>query len=1068
MKTLTLRSPLELAPAAPPAAQFAVRRSDTVRIRDSRTEQSASRRHELDWLRAFAVLGLIPFHAAVIFATGSGDYVKSSQTSVLMNIFASFITFWGIPLLFLIAGAAARFAVGGRRPRQYVIARLTRLGIPFIFGILIIVPVQVYVGTLTGPGPQLSYPAFYLRYLSQWANILHGTFPTAHAEWIGHLWFIPPLLLFSLLALPFSRLLRVPWCAALFERAVVVSSGWRVLFAFGLPIALGQYLLRIGVAQPLSLDFQFSDSWVGFFSYLIFFLYGYVIYADARLTRDVRRYGPIALGLAVTSWIVFEIVVRSHHAPAYDYSLVSALFVLLLSYTSWFWVMALLGLGMRYLNRSGRLLDYLNEATFPVYVLHMPVLTIVAFYAVHWHINLLGDYLAIVAITVLVTLLIYDLVVRRVGVLRFLFGLRVSAPSRHTVKEPIGPAQSEQSRAANTDESERNLALLFRNRSERYANLLRWREKVDGVWRSATGSENRALVNEIISGLDALGATQGDRIGILSGTRWEWMAADWAILGLGAVTVTLYPSQVPEMLAVMIADSGARFVFVENAQQRNKLQSVRSRMPELCKVIVFDAADTDSDPSSDWALSLDQLRQLSPRTPAQADAFAAMRARRIQPDDMATIVYTSGTTGEPKGAVLTHANLLAQVAGARTMLNTIHAGMVDLLFLPLAHVLGREEHLLTLDRGAETVIARSLDHLAEDIREARPHILLSVPRVYEKAYAAILAQVAASNSFRRALFQLAVSIGRKALSYREQQSRSPLALRAGSALANRLVFRRIRAAFGDRFEFAVTGGAPLDQEILRFFHIAGLRLLEGWGLTETSGALTVNTLDAYRLGTVGLLYPGHALRVAPDGELLVQGPCVFRGYYNNPTATAEAIDAEGWFHTGDLGAVDGDGFVTILDRKKDLIATSGGKKIAPQRVENLLKSIPLISQAAVFGDRKPYLVALLTLDTSAVQRWASANGVNMRSDADVATNPRLTGYLSERVADVNRQLASFETVKRFAVLSSDFTVANGLLTATQKIRRREIFSAYHDEIERLYQSSAASTMESEQHRPRSA
>lgn len=418
MKTLASTTPAQGGDAAAQTAAPA---------REQGGPPSGQRRYELDWLRALAVFGLIPFHAAIVFTTGSRDYIKSGQTSALMDMFASFITFWGIPLLFVIGGAAARFALRARSPRKYVRERLLRLGLPFIVGVLAIVPIQVYVGTLRGPSAPLSYPDFYIRYLSQWVNVLHGAFPTNGADWVGHLWFIPPLLLFSLLALPFSRLLRNAWCARLFERAVSAASGWRILFVFGMPLAAGEYLLRAGVSRPLSLDFQFSDNWAGFVFYLIFFLYGYIIYADERLVRDVRRFGAAALALAVVSWIALQVVVQTHRAPAYDYSPVYGLFMLLRSYVSWFWVMAILGLGMRYLNHPGRLLAYVNEAAYPVYVLHMPVLTIVAFYIVGWQANLLGEFLALVVITLVVTVVLYDLLIRRIGVLRFLFGLRPSA-----------------------------------------------------------------------------------------------------------------------------------------------------------------------------------------------------------------------------------------------------------------------------------------------------------------------------------------------------------------------------------------------------------------------------------------------------------------------------------------------------------------------------------------------------------------------------------------------------------------------------------------------------------------
>jgi long-chain acyl-CoA synthetase len=332
-------------------------------------------------------------------------------------------------------------------------------------------------------------------------------------------------------------------------------------------------------------------------------------------------------------------------------------------------------------------------------------------------------------------------------------------------------------------------------------------------------------------------------------------------------------------------------------------------------------------------------------------------------------------------------------------------------------------------------------------------VLISVPRVYEKAYAAILGTVAASSTIERFIFRLAQSVGRKAVRCRQDHLRFPFYLRWADELADRLAFRKVRQVLGGRLEMAVTGGAPLDQEILTFFHAAGVMLLEGWGLTETGGAVTVNHVDQYRLGTVGLLYPGHEIRVVDDGEILLRGPCVFGSYYRMPAETAEAFDEEGWFHTGDLGFVDSAGFVHIVDRKKDLIATSGGKKIAPQHVEYLLKTIPEVSEAAVFGDRKPYLVALLTLDMGTVRQWAIENGISPTAgDVDkIAESSAFARYLSDRVAEINRQLAHYETVKRFLVVSPDFTVENGLLTPTQKVRRRAIFAAYRQQIEALYQ-----------------
>jgi long-chain acyl-CoA synthetase len=612
-----------------------------------------------------------------------------------------------------------------------------------------------------------------------------------------------------------------------------------------------------------------------------------------------------------------------------------------------------------------------------------------------------------------------------------------------------------------------NLALLFRDRSAHYADAVRWRQPIrqscddssGDSWRIVTFAEQRQLVNHLICGLDALGARPGDAIAILSGTCWEWIVSDWAIMGLGAMTTTIYPSLPQQTVAYMLRDSRARYLFLEDERQYEKIRDVLDELPELRRLIIFDERATPL--ADDRVLSFASLLSLSARSPAEADAFAAACAQRISPDDAAALIYTSGTTGQPKGVIHTHHTLLAQLAGTTALLNTVHAGMVDALFLPLSHVLGRLEHLFALERGAETVIVPSLDRLAQDIRAAHPDILLGVPRVYEKAYAAVHERAATGSALTRALFHWSERIGRAAVSYQQQRRRLPLYLRTQRVLADALVFRKIRAALGGRLQFAVSGGAPLDPTIIEFFHAVGIPVLEGWGLTETGGAFTVNQLDAFRIGSVGRPFPGHAARIAADGEVLVRGPCLFPRYHNNPAATAEAIDADGWFHTGDVGTLDADGFLRIVDRKKELIVTAGGKKVAPQLVEGLLKEDPLVSQACVYGDRKPYLVALLTLDWPAVAHWAEQRHL-APANASADTNPQaamiesaeLRAHLAAHVARVNARLARFEQVKYYDVLADDWTVDNGLLTPTLKMRRKAVYARYHAHFERLYRATS--------------
>lgn len=598
-----------------------------------------------------------------------------------------------------------------------------------------------------------------------------------------------------------------------------------------------------------------------------------------------------------------------------------------------------------------------------------------------------------------------------------------------------------------TTETEANLAQLFRNRAATYGDAPRWRQRQGSATQTMTWRENQALVNSLIAGLDALGAHPGDVIGILSNTRWEWLAADWAILGLGTTSVTIYPSNTPDTLDFILNDSGARFLFAEDSTQYEKLLSIRERIPGVRAVILFD--DAESVPADPWLMSFAALRRLSPCTPEQADLLAAERAATIQPGDRLTLVYTSGTTGRPKGVIHTHATFMAQLRCIKDALPST-PGMSDLLFLPLSHVFGREEHFSAYDRGMTTTIAPSLDHLIEDLASAAPDLFFSVPRVYEKAYAAILAKVAADKPIKQRIFHWAAKTGREFVQRRQLGQRIPADLRLRHRLADRLVFHKIRALFGGKLKYAVTAGAPLERDILEFFNAAGVLLLEGWGLTETSGGFTVNRVDHYRLGTVGLAYPNHEIRIAEDGEILVRGPCVFLGYHNNPHATAEALDPDGWFATGDIGSLDADGFLSIVDRKKDLLITAAGKNIAPQLVENTLKTVRCVSQAAVYGDRKPYLVALLTLDPDAVRAWATEHNVSYSDIAEVYANPNFRADLDEGVQQVNSRLARYETVKYYDVLPDDFTVENDMLTPSLKIRRRIIHQRYHDRFEALY------------------
>ncbi|HEX8036699.1 MAG TPA: acyltransferase family protein [Ktedonobacterales bacterium] len=386
------------------------------------------RRYELDWLRTCVVFGLIPFHTAIIFTTGLGDYVKNEQRSPLMNVLAGFITFWGIPLLFFVAGAASQFALRSRSPRRYVIERIMRLGIPFVFGVLVIVPIQVYIGTLASPGPHDTYPQFYIHYVRSWADVFQGRFPARGADWVGHLWFIPPLILFAMVTLPLFRYLETPKGTRVIERIALHFTGWRMLVLFGVPLALGQLLLQSRLSNLLFLDFQVSANWVLLFIYLFFYVFGFIGYGDERFLKVIRRDWPGALVFGTAAWVVFEVLFLTGRSPTAENVLGYTLVVFLRSYISWLWVVALVGIAMRCLSSNSRALAYLKDAAYPVYVLHMSVLTIVGFYVVQWDMPLLVKFLIIVGVSVPVTLLLYDVAVRRTPVTRFLFGMDIHHP----------------------------------------------------------------------------------------------------------------------------------------------------------------------------------------------------------------------------------------------------------------------------------------------------------------------------------------------------------------------------------------------------------------------------------------------------------------------------------------------------------------------------------------------------------------------------------------------------------------------------------------------------------------
>jgi long-chain acyl-CoA synthetase len=587
---------------------------------------------------------------------------------------------------------------------------------------------------------------------------------------------------------------------------------------------------------------------------------------------------------------------------------------------------------------------------------------------------------------------------------------------------------------------------LFWNRVETSRPAPAQMVKRAGRWQTLTWQDVGQAVQEAAMGLIARGCRPGDAVALLSRTRAEWLQADLAALSAGCVTVPIYPSSTPAQIAHLVSEVGARVLIVEDAALLARALVARAAMASLEHIVVLDEDPALAGSIPSWA----DVRRAGR---AGGDGLARSLAARIaaqRPADVATVVYTSGTTGTPKGVIQTHANHLAalraigQIAG-------VQPGDVHLLFLPLAHSFARLEALIGVHRGLVTAFAESLERLGDNLREVRPHFIFGVPRVYERAQARILDEAATATPLRRRVFEWAMEVGREASARRRAGQALSAGLRARHRLAHRAVFRRLHEAFGGRLRFAVSGGAPLPLETAEFFHAAGILIVEGYGLTEACPALTFNRIDHFKLGSVGQALPGVELKIAADGEILARGPNVATaGYLGQPGATAETFDAEGWCHTGDIGHLDDEAFLYIVDRKKELIVTSGGLNVAPQPIENDLRADRLISQAMVHGDRRPYLVALITVDPVEAERFLRARGVLAMDPQVVPRHPVLVARVGETIEQINRRVPPYARIKKFAVLAGQFTEVGGDLTPTQKLRRKAIADRHAGVIEALY------------------
>jgi long-chain acyl-CoA synthetase len=572
------------------------------------------------------------------------------------------------------------------------------------------------------------------------------------------------------------------------------------------------------------------------------------------------------------------------------------------------------------------------------------------------------------------------------------------------------------------------------------------RYKRDGKWVDTSVDEFRDTVRYFATGLHLLGLKAGDRVAILSENRPEWAMADFAILASAAVTVPIYPTLLGWQIEYILNDSGAVAVICSNEEQMKKVAGIRDHCPHIHNVIVCDPPPKLPPGVLSFAQVVESGRGAD--DVAARSRFDETRARATS-DDVATLVYTSGTTGNPKGAMLTHGNIASNVLTTCQIL-PIERGMVALSILPLSHILERAADYGYFYRGCTIAYAESVVKVSDNLREIRPDLFAAVPRLFEKMRTTIMDNVAVQPASKQKIFRWALGIAARRLPYIVDRKPIPLGLRLKAAVADKLVFGKILDRLGGRVKMVLSGGAPLSAELAAFFIGAGLDIYEGYGLTETSPVIALNTPRWRRVGTVGRAVPGVEVKIASDGEILSRGPHIMKGYWNNDDATKQAIDADGWFHTGDIGEVDGDGFLKITDRKKDMIINAYGKNIAPQPLEALLKSSPYIGTPVLIGDRRKYLVALLVPNFDKLERDASAMGVQFASRDELIGDAKVKQIYQTEIDRFNENLDRQEKIRRFALLPRDFTIEADEITPSLKVKRKMIDQKYKATIDQLF------------------
>jgi long-chain acyl-CoA synthetase len=591
----------------------------------------------------------------------------------------------------------------------------------------------------------------------------------------------------------------------------------------------------------------------------------------------------------------------------------------------------------------------------------------------------------------------------------------------------------------------RSVAQLFVDRVTKTASAEAFRFPRGAAWESVTWAQVDARVRPIAAGLVALGIESQDRVAIASSTRFEWVSADLAVMLAGAATTAIYPMTSEPDVAYIVADSQSRIVFAENDAQIAKLRANRPSLPDVVKVVTFDGTA-----DGDWVISLADLEQLGTAHLAQAPSVVDDRIHAVEPQHLATLIYTSGTTGRPKGVRLSHDCWTYEVAAVDSI-HLLSQDDLQYLWLPLAHVLGKVLLTLPLQIGFPTVLDGRVDKIVDNMAVVSPTFMGAAPRIFEKAYARITTSMSAEGGVKARLFDWAIGVGSRVAALRAQGRSASVLLAAQFVIADALVLNKIQARFGGRIRFFISGSAALNADVARWFDAAGLLILEGYGLTESSAASFVNRPGSYAFGSVGWPLPGTEVRIAPDGEIMLKGPGIMAGYHNLPQDTAETVDPDGWLHTGDIGNLDERGFLRITDRKKDLFKTSNGKHVAPSAIESIFQGVcPYASQLIVEGEGRSFVSALVALDPDAIAGWAAENGMAGVPYAELVSSPAVRQLVQGCIDELNAKLNRWETIKKFLILDRDLTIEQGELTPSMKLRRRVVADKYKNELDSFY------------------